>query len=54
MAWMDNMTEQEKQEWLDAGTIADQIWDDMKRNGKPQTLRENLLEYEANHRMLHW
>lgn len=39
---------------LDAGTIADLLWNEWKINGKPQTLRESLLEYENKHRIDHW
>ena len=54
MSWMDNMTEEEHKEWLEAGTIADEIWEARKRGECQPTLRESLLEWESNHRMEHW
>lgn len=54
MSWMDNMTEEERKEWLEAGTIADEIWEARKRGECQPTLRESLLEWESNHRMEHW
>lgn len=54
MSWMDNMTEEERKEWLEAGTIADEIWEARKRGECQPTLRESLQEWESNHRMEHW
>lgn len=51
MSWMDSMTEEERQAWLEAGTIADQIWDEWKQNGRPRTLQQTLLDYETDHRI---
>lgn len=45
---------QERKEWLEAGTIADEIWEARKRGECQPTLRERLLEWESNHRMEHW
>ena len=49
-----NMTEEEKQAWLEAGTIADQIWEAKKRGEYPQTVKESLLEYESKERINRW
>lgn len=54
MSWMDNMTEEERKEWLEAGTIADEIWEARKRGECQPPLRESLQEWESNHRMEHW
>lgn len=48
------MTEEEKQAWLEAGTIADQIWEAKKRGEYPQTVKESLLEYENKERINRW
>ena len=37
-----------------AGTIADQIWDEWKRYGKPLTLKQKLREYENLNRIKNW
>lgn len=45
---------QEELSQMDAGTIADLIWDEWKYNGKPATLKDNLLEYQNKHRLDYW
>lgn len=45
---------QEELSQMDAGTIADLIWDEWKCNGKPATLKDNLLEYQNKHRLDYW
>lgn len=49
-----NTCTQEELSQLNGYTIADLLWNEWKINGKPQTLRESLLEYESKHRIDHW
>ena len=49
-----NTYTQEELSQLNEYTIADLLWNEWKINGKPQTLRESLLEYENKHRIDHW
>lgn len=48
------MTDEERQQWLEAGTIADQQHDWEKLNGKRNTLSQSLLNYENKRRMDSW
>jgi hypothetical protein len=45
------MTPDEQREYMEAMTEADRIWDEWKRNGKPRTLKQQLLDYEQDHRI---
>ena len=48
--WKD-LSQEERDAWMDAMTEADRIWDEWKRNGKPRTLKQQLLDYETDHRI---
>ena len=48
----EEMNEQERAEYMEDMTAADRAWDAWKRDGKPATLRQNLLEYEAKMRVM--
>ena len=50
---LDDYTQEELSK-MDAGTIADLIWDEWKCNDKPTTLKDNLLEYQNKHRLDYW
>lgn len=49
-----NTYTQEELSQLNEYTIADLLWNEWKINGKPQKLRESLLEYENKHRIDCW
>ena len=45
------LSQEERDAWMDAMTEADRIWDEWKRNGKPRTLKQQLLDYDQDHRI---
>ena len=47
----EELSQEERDAWMDAMTEADRIWDEWKRNGKPRTLKQHLLDYETDHRI---
>ena len=47
----EELSQQERDDWMQAMTEADRIWDEWKKNGKPPTLKESLLHYEQDHRI---
>ncbi len=51
--WAD-LSEEERQSWMDAMTEADRVWEARKRGEFQPTLRDNLLDYENRHRMDYW
>lgn len=44
---------QEELSKLDAGTIADLIWEERKYSNR-MSIKESLLEYEKDHRLDYW
>ena len=47
----EELSQEERDAWMDAMTEADRLWDEWKRNGKPRTLKQPLLDYEQDHRI---
>lgn len=47
----EELTQEERDAWKAAMTEADRLWDEWKRNGKPRTLKQQLLDYETDHRI---
>ena len=55
MSEMDNMTEEKRKAiLLEAGTIADEMWEAKKRGECPRTVKEGLMAWESSHRMENW
>lgn len=52
--FLKDMTEQEREEFMDGMTISDSRHDYYKTNERPLTLRESILEYQEKHRMQEW
>ena len=46
----EELSQQERDEWMQAMTEADCIHDYYKTHEKPLTLKESLLRYEQDHR----
>jgi N-acetyl-anhydromuramyl-L-alanine amidase AmpD len=51
--WHDweELSQEERDAWMDAMTEADRRHDYYKTNEKPRTLKQQLLDYETDHRI---
>lgn len=51
--WHDweELSQEERDAWMAAMTEVDRLWDEWKRNGKLRTLKQQLLDYETDHRI---
>ena len=47
----EELSQQERDEWMQAMTEADRIHDYYKTHDRPPTLKEQLLHYEQDHRI---
>lgn len=47
----EELSQEERDAWMDAMTEADRQHDYYKTNEKPRTLKQQLLDYEQDHRI---